>query len=785
MKSGLDRVSFVPIRHHSPACALAVRAAARDLRPCEILIEGPHDFTPQMDQLALPHRLPIAIYSYIREADGATSGAYYPFCRYSPEWQALEAARELGVPARFIDLPWAGRLREEEEVEGEDQTINAFAEPQLRRSRYIDALCEELGVDDFDALWDELFEVDPPGPPWELLNRVALFSAHSRETDPAKPSDRRREAFMAARIREVLDATEGPLLVVTGAYHVTGLEALLREGVPEDAGSLEPLTEEAREAGIALTPYSYERLDALTGYQAGMPGPGFYDTAWTYREKGEPLAHNVVIRAVVDALRRLKQTVSTADLIAVEIEARALAALRGHQQVWRRDIIDGLRSALIKDEVARGGYHPLLDAVDEVFRGTARGVLAEGTARPPLVDDIEQQLTGHNLLPTQGFRDLELDLMDEAPRRRSRILHRLAILGIAGFNRTDGTDMAAREGLHRIWERWRISWNPEYASSQIEAAVYGPTLAAASSGRLKESIAKSGTDLAAVARLLIRAALAGLGEHAAELMARAVGLAHRTEEFLVAGEALSHLLYLYAYDRVLEFARKERLLPLIGALFERSLWLLESLGNPGAKARPYAEGVAGLVRVFERCREATEWSENDLEGVLSRVQADSHQHPMIRGAATGALWELGVSDSGPIAAGLRYFSRPDQLGDYLTGLFILARETVQRQQALLDVLDAVLMGYTDEEFLEALPALRLAFTFFTPREKYYLAANLLPKEATSDEMWGSLEVPPETAAGTLKLEASLLERAARYGIDLMGDFDGDTETVSDTDTDTL
>ncbi len=130
MKSGLDRVSFVPIRHHSPACALAVRAAARDLRPCEILIEGPHDFTPQMDQLALPHRLPIAIYSYIREADGATSGAYYPFCRYSPEWQALEAARELGVPARFIDLPWAGRLREEEEVEGEDQTINAFAEPR-------------------------------------------------------------------------------------------------------------------------------------------------------------------------------------------------------------------------------------------------------------------------------------------------------------------------------------------------------------------------------------------------------------------------------------------------------------------------------------------------------------------------------------------------------------------------------------------------------------------------------------------------------------------------------
>ena len=29
--------------------------------------------------------------------------------------------------------------------------------------------------------------------------------------------------------------------------------------------------------GIALTPYSYERLDSLTGYEAGMPNPGFYD----------------------------------------------------------------------------------------------------------------------------------------------------------------------------------------------------------------------------------------------------------------------------------------------------------------------------------------------------------------------------------------------------------------------------------------------------------------------------------------------------------------------------
>ena len=40
-----------------------------------------------------------------------------------------------------------------------------------------------------------------------------------------------------------------------------------------------PTTPTASEV-VALTPYSFEALDALTGYEAGMPNPGFYDLAW-------------------------------------------------------------------------------------------------------------------------------------------------------------------------------------------------------------------------------------------------------------------------------------------------------------------------------------------------------------------------------------------------------------------------------------------------------------------------------------------------------------------------
>src|SRR5262245_60554144 len=91
------RIVFVPVRHHSPACARAVRAIALELRPAMVLIEGPADFNERLDELYLPHTLPVAIYSYVRMGDDTRRGAFYPFCEHSPEWEALQIARELGA----------------------------------------------------------------------------------------------------------------------------------------------------------------------------------------------------------------------------------------------------------------------------------------------------------------------------------------------------------------------------------------------------------------------------------------------------------------------------------------------------------------------------------------------------------------------------------------------------------------------------------------------------------------------------------------------------------------
>lgn len=757
----MDRVTFFPVRHHSPACARALQELALYLRPEIVLIEGPSDFNERIEELYLPHQLPIAIYSYVRMDDGRRRGAYYPFCLYSPEWQALLTARNLKVPVRFIDLPWSEICR----IKTDELLVHRYADAQLRRSAYIQALCNELGVDDFDALWDELFEIDFLSDFQTYLTRSRHFCNHSRMLSSVDEVDSRREAFMVQSIRKAVHEFSGAILVVTGGYHTCALEQSLEESRP-DVADIQINTRNA-DGGIALTPYSYERLDSLTGYEAGMPGPGFYNFVWESRVKDKKFDYRRVLSKVIEALRRKKQIASTADFIAAETSAQALAALRGHSEVWRRDLLDGLRGALIKDELARGGTHPLLDVASEVFRGHARGKLAEGTILPPLVHDLHSLLDQHELgLETQE-RKIKLVLSKISDREKSRVLHCLRLLGISGFALLDGTDMKNRTDLGLVWEEWSVKWTPDYDATSIEAARYGPTLAEAAAAVLAERAQQMERDVEKAAELLVDAALAGLGKETEHLCRALEHLVKSSCDFPAMTKSLDHLLYLYQYDTVLEMERRENLSELIKETYRRSLWLLESLGKLTGKDHELIHAIRILLEAFEHCGEKLSLSKEEITAVFQRIEADQSHLPIVRGAAIGTLWALKAADGTRLLDDMKFFRDPQHLGDFLTGLFALAREAVQREPQLLVTLDSFVNDYQDEEFLEALPGLRLAFTFFTPREKHYLAMNLLSTTDVKKQepvQPQRLDVSPEEVESAIALEGRIAEIIKRYGI---------------------
>ncbi|MEU4684218.1 DUF5682 family protein [Streptomyces xinghaiensis] len=268
-------VTFIGVRHHSPACARLVARAIRALRPAYVLVEGPADMNGRLDELLLGHELPVAVFSHYRDEERAAT-SWAPLCDYSPEWVALTEGRAAGADVLFIDLPaWHPAFAER---------VNRFADAEARYTEATTRLCERFAADSVDALWDRLFEVadhtdaagpagtDGPGPAEtraggaqaaagtagaaagagaarfgalsEMAERLDTYFAVVRGDAEADEGDRAREAYMASWVRAAAERADGrPVLVVTGGFHQPALRALTGfspEGQPRttgDAGS--------------------------------------------------------------------------------------------------------------------------------------------------------------------------------------------------------------------------------------------------------------------------------------------------------------------------------------------------------------------------------------------------------------------------------------------------------------------------------------------------------------------------------------------------------------------
>ena len=783
------RVCLVPVRHYSPASARMVRQIAAEIEPIAVLIEGPWDFNAQIEELYLVHELPVALFSYVRYSDNTRAQAFYPFCTFSPEWQAIEVAGARGIPARFIDMPWA-------DMAAQTTRQNRYAQRAHRQNEYVQRLCDRLGVEDFDEAWDVLFELDAALDPATYLERAYHFCYQLRAVaDEVSEEDVAREAFMEARIREAMDDfPEGPILVVTGGFHTPALHARLhdlslddlRPSWPEGDAPHEPAqaeqedalpdqarveSDEAQEArarqivdrGITLTPFTYERIDRMSGYRSGVHGPAFYDYVYTTRERGEVIDGRDLLYDIIGALRDKGHVVSTSDAIAVETTAWALATMRGRREVWRYDLLDALSAAVIKEERASPYGHPVLGVARDVLCGERLGRLDAGAALPPLVRHAERELRAHDLVPTSAARTLGLELLKAHDLARSQVLHRCACLGLVGFELTFQSDLVERREMADPKERWAIVWSPEYEGSLIENAVYGADLGEAATSRLLERARAIERDAEGAARLVIEARQMGLGPtDMDEISERLSEIVREDNDFFHMAGALDHLLYLFAFDEIFGRQSLDRVGALLGQAYQRALWLFEGLGHVKDRDRDLIEAIGALFHTFERCQHEAFVDRDHFTELFGRTGADETQLPLVRGAALGAVFTIGEASIEVILEAMVYFaSDPLDLGDFLIGFFSLAREAAQRDPRLMQWLDELIMAPHPDQFWEMVPGLRLAFTFFTPREKARLTQMLFGDQDAAPEH----PVPTEAArAEGAAIGARVLAAMERYGI---------------------
>jgi len=785
-------VTFLGVRHHSPACARLVAETIARLRPAYVLIEGPADFNPRIGELLLGHALPIAIFSSYRD-DARRHASWSPLCDYSPEWAALTAGRAAGAELRFIDLPaWHPAF---------EDRANRYADAELRYAEVIARLCRGFDVDNVDALWDHLFEIAPAE---GLAERLDAYFDLVRGESRASDSDTAREAYMSTWVEAAAAAAgDGPVVVVTGGFHRPALVSAFR-----GAGAAWPSVPGMPDGAIGgsfLVPYSFRRLDSFDGYQSGMPSPGYYQQLW---ESGAEVAGRRLVEAVAGRLRERKQPVSTADLIAARTTADGLAIVRGHHVAGRTDVLDGLASALVSEALdvplpwsSRGalgaGSHPVVVEMVAALSGSRVGRLHPATPAPPLVHDLDAELTRSGLA---GTADLDLDLTRAGDRARSRTLHRVRVLGVPGFVRESGPATGLEPVLR---ERWRLRPGDGRLSAVIEAGAYGATLADACAAVLAERAALAGSDVDALAEVLFDAALSGSAGVSGRTLADIESTVGAAAELGALGRMLAVVLTMWRHDRVLGTAHSDTLGAVIAAAVRRVLWLAEGVRGGEAPAEP------ARIAALAACRDALRHAGGRLGldpspalEVAGRVAADVQAPPDLRGAAFGFRWALAPTvadlprsalhgaalpgaappdaalpatvlpdaalpdaalpdvatpgwalldaarsgaggdggaafpvpgaatgpDDGldPVRA-VRGAFRPRSAGDWLAGLFALAREEVLHDGRVVGLLDELMSGLSAEDFLVALPALRQAFEYFPPREREAIADQVLAR----------------------------------------------------------
>ncbi|MEU8323644.1 DUF5682 family protein [Nonomuraea sp. NPDC048881] len=743
-------VIFLGVRHHSPACARLVADTIRSVRPAYVLVEGPAEMNDRMDELLLGHELPIAVHTGYRDHE-RRHGSWTPLCDYSPEWAALTAGRAAGAELRFIDLPaWHPALAD---------VSNRYADAEARYAEATRRLCRAFAVDNMDALWDHLFEIEPAD---GLAERLATYFDLVRGDTGADPGDTAREAYMAQWIRAAAgDAGERPVVVVTGGFHRPALIRLAEQG--ERSWPEVPQPPEGAAVGSYLVPYSFRRLDAFDGYQSGMPSPGYYQDLW---EHGPDGAARRLVEAVTARLRARRRQVSTADLIAARATADGIALMRGHPHPARVDVLDGLATALVGEAIeiplpwaSRGplqaGHHPVVVEMIAALSGDRAGRLHPSTPLPPLVHTVLAELGGPG--------DERLDLGGQAGRARSRFLHRLRVLGIPGVVRTAGPRPA---GGAELVEQWTLSETDDRLPALIEAGGYGVDPQEAAASVLAERI--RGADLDRLADVLFDAALCGIGELAGQVLddlARAIAAAADLGSL---GRTLTVALAMWRHDELFATSGSTTLGTVVRAAALRVLWLAEGVRGGPVPADPRRIGAMAAVR--DALRHAGPPLGLDLDaalGVADRVAACQDAPPDLRGAALGLGWSLRGTAAADPAWAVRGAFVPASAGDWLAGLFALAREEVLHTGGMLELLDELVAAMSDHDFLVALPALRQAFGYFPPRERHLIATRLVElRSGAGASAWDlmRLEAAPELVAAGMALDERVDAALRREGL---------------------
>ncbi|MGY4534575.1 hypothetical protein ACVW0Y_003716 [Pseudomonas sp. TE3786] len=712
---------WAPVRHHSPHCAWQLRCLIDRVRPDVVLVEGPEEGNSLLPFLLDDYtRPPVAFFIHGQGPGRAVQQrCFVPLAAMSPEWVALREAKRLGIPARFIDLPFMARPTPTAGV-GEEVLEPPLNDDQLlARANPMAILLAASGCANFEAWWERYFESGVEYASAEgFFARVLNFGEYLRAGSVLDAQTLAREAHMAARIDQARSQGQR-CLVVCGAFHCAGiLQRLGQAAVVADAA--------AEGTGVHLISYSLNRLNATRHYAAGIPDCAYQARVWSALARRRENAAEVhaqtqasMAAELVNYLRKRRYAASLPDAIEAVTLAQRLGALRGHRG-GRLELREALLSSLYKSSLD-GSERALLADIEQFFAGNEVGRLPAGLPVSPLVEDFRQ--TCRRLrLPRAAAQPLEraLDIYrSPLHREQSRFLHRLVSLDADYARCIAGPKFASGEDLARVREVWAIRWQPETEAALTEKSHYGARLLDAATARCLERLQACRQRGAAPVQILIDALAMGLHELLGTIL-------NQVRHWLAQESDLTSLcLGLLRLDAarhakvVLGGEGLETLDELLGQCFQRICLCLPWVGVLGDE---HLEGLADAL-VGMRNLLALDTPGCDAESFFEALHLllAMQPSPLLGGLAQGVLLEAGhlncVEVVAAYAEAAGYAERDASApGQFIAGLLRVARHRFLQEPSLQQGISDSLQGWDEDTFLQVLPGLRLAFTRLSPRQ---------------------------------------------------------------------
>jgi Family of unknown function (DUF5682) len=692
-------ISVFGIRHHGPGSARSLQQTLESLRPDIVLVEGP----PDADELIplAAHRemtLPVALLIYL--PDQPQHAVYYPFTEFSPEWQAIQFALAKKIPVRFMDLPQANQLS------ANGKKTPGIKESEIESQKPEDPftwIAEASGYTDGERWWEHFVEQRRESRD-VFQGILELMSALREEMEKTSALDKDDNALREASMRTIIRAAQAEgfqnIAVVCGAWHAPKL--LQPENFKKDARLLKGLT--STQVSATWVPWTYNRLTRISGYGAGIESPGWYEHIW---ETKTAIVEKWMVK-VAHAMRAEDLGISPAHAIEATRLAETLAALRESPLPGLMELNEVVRAVFCFGDDA-----PLRLVHEKLIVGTRMGKVPPNAPSVPLQLDLFAAQKRTRLEPSASPETLDLDLRKPLLLERSRLLHRLNVLGIPW-----GQLATTRGAKGTFRELWQIEWKPEFAVNVIEASLWGNTVLDAAANKI-EADAHNTNELPALTRLVESALLADLANSIPGLMGTIQKVAATSGDISHLMQALPPLANVLRYGNVRQ-TDTSMIRQVVDELMARIC-----IGLPSA-CSALSDDAAG--QFFEHI--------NAVQNAVGILQDDSHTqawlralehlasqdgvHGLIRGRACRLLFDRSRAD-GDTARQMSLALSPgtptSQAAAWVQGFLHGSGLALIHHASLWQLVNQWVLSLSNETFISILPLLRRTFSTFPAGER--------------------------------------------------------------------